>query len=1104
MKTPRHSDSISTSSSTLVNIMDEEEARESDASSSGSSFLSGSEDGQDTEVIAPSIATIGNHRSDNEAEGDDDSIIGSSQARSQAAAESSYTQTTLGPPAPEEARQRSDASSSSLPARSNRLVARRSPFSSPKKQRKTFNTSSSRSVENNGRSTRDSLPRELKPYWTDEERPPCPDDCRCSDKEIALGRCNCAGSSGSTGTSSSDEIHRSEAQGREDRSLYSEPQTEGDYTAIRSRNSLTPRQSDSHRNISTLFSVSRSRLTAGQARSSLDDDQRSASSEEEDGLATSHSYSRISLAGRPSLAMALDRTRRRLSEATTSNGNAATPVRTPGEMEEQRRRKREERDRLIRQRIEAKRNAERQQDAGTSDVRDRQEGSSSPKTTLRGLQQDLQRLHRISRPPSATSIAAFAAQLSPKKRDGLRRSDDHDQVSSQLEEEPRSSSPTDHAQRRAAGRRASSDNEQDTRSLLDKGASKTAATSSSDPANAFGFAPRVMSIATSPSAASTSSASGPDSPRRIAHRRTGEKDVVSANATLPPSSPLEAGKRLVHALQPLGDGEARESEMLSDTVAVINKTRQPASRRVSEAGASFNSTRKSVRFSAHEEVFTHETPTPEQEAVEDADDSEFSEAESSESAESFESGPASELTRQETLQPTEEESGNQGTSTAKSVQSFGPLGTPIRLPPGAFAAATPLIRGLKQDETSSPSFSRHILKSVTNRVLQAVAPESPIMPGGLKMRQQNGSATSSNSLTPTKAAPGDRGLPPSYAAVANATTAHSRSDSQDSLDEDNTLEELSESRSQNLTDTLPRQSTPPPIDSTAESNHSSQSGRRTSLTTTSFEEDLRRISSPPPSSPVVKPELQPAAEEALPQGDADDSMLVTLGKVVSALQRKQNEITKVLLPPKQRPAESEADAAVELTRAQASALKAEEAASKRALHSNKVVDAERVGHIKKVGGLLEEQLDGLSLSDGKLSQRSSRPVWRTALAWLMIQVLLLYLALVIMRRGADHLFQTVHYDPFYSHLYDEVLEDLWLGPSMGAISTQATFWSRLHRFASAISPSSTSVPSLSQPLDFHNWTSVLDHCRTLPSRGVELLLSKSTPMKEGIPVKIPI
>lgn len=292
--------------------------------------------------------------------------------------------------------------------------------------------------------------------------------------------------------------------------------------------------------------------------------------------------------------------------------------------EDHKRRRREERDRLIRQRIEQKRLAARNSSsmAGSNGISVDQESTGQPLSSgdasfgshhrERSFNDDMSRLHRISHPPSANSVAAFAAHVSPSKSEArrtalqkaLHASQSHNMHSTVTEISGPNSASRDSSLRSSAGaldlpplpaaseeenrshtsllqegirllnkdqlrnRRASVRREQEEEEAqmhLEKEATQRRNQANTEQLSPIqerrspsspGLNPSSTGFSFTPqtmlkSASPTSSSSSSmDSPRQRAHRRSrGESTVVSLNARLPPSDTSEARKRLSEVLR---------------------------------------------------------------------------------------------------------------------------------------------------------------------------------------------------------------------------------------------------------------------------------------------------------------------------------------------------------------------------------------------------------------------------------------------------------------------------------------------------------------------------------------------------------------------------
>lgn len=1119
---------------------------------------------------------------------------------------------------------------------------------------------------------------------------PCPDDCRCSDREVEMGLCTCAAGTSGTATSSSnpssgDDTQAEKMRARQQATRASRQTPSRDaarsraayVAALASSEHMLPSSSDTDVEAEANTSSSR-RMTASatprriQVRTSSTPatvvaqrtapvssreayDERSSSDsilgdEADEAGPSGVSYSRISEAGRPALNQAVARARRRLSQPLAQEASPAPNLdeASDEEPEVRKRRRREERERQVRQRMEARKAREAAAAAAAATPRaptvthapsagdEANESLAASKSRKRGFDEDVSRLHRISHPPSANSIAAFAAQVSPPKAGHSRirhltaASDSTSPASSAKQESstsilgletgkpagrspappnrspyrpeldlpPLPSASADNAstsqqlqdgielltkqqmERRRKALIEEADEEENDRLLSPPTQSRSSHSSPSP--TGFSFAPQRMSTDIE------SVHSSPNSPRRNGHRRRRlESEVVSSNARLPANSSFEARQRLERALRsPLRGAdedlpkavepsEPAAPEEQSQTVANIPTPKSSMQASADSNNSSGSTSRKSVRFSERTETIESIQITPfdsddEDEDGEDAADSEDEGNGDADASTGTLMGPSSgsanttlqsrgqqidldkamEAMERQEANTTREESRPAPPAAASSSSPNGPLGTPIRLPPGAFG--TPFrLTGPTDLQEGTASFSRHVLRLNHKRTLDSDEParqrgaseplnhapalgdspsqshlQSPMMPGGLRIRSLPTARAAAASASPHRSSPPlrplfgrlnarrsatapatDRGLPPSYSAIMPPSPSHSisHSTSMDSslgvLQEGDEEEEEGESneghgsndlgaRRHRRTASHPLQSTPPPSPKRPQPG---LAGQRAARPRTSLSdvvpwtpiEDLGEIASPPdsrsasphreadagsdPGSETARDDLpgtgtlsasDPPPDHGRSSVD-DDSIRVTLKKVMSTLKEKYPPLTAIVRPietqdttREMRSAKAARDAAVRekaAMQARLSELKAETETLQKTLSAEQDLDLQQKSHLQSAQSRLVTQLESLGLSVKSGSSvflgpheesaiQVRRPRLGVAGSWLLLQVLILWLSLVAMRRGADHLFRCTYYDPFYPHIYDLSVDELGLGFGLpGSLASQASY-----------------------------------------------------------------
>ncbi|CAO1616387.1 unnamed protein product [Sympodiomycopsis kandeliae] len=427
----------------------------------------------------------------------------------------------------------------------------------------------------------------------------CPPNCRCSDRDVELGHCSRASAKVTTSPSSDDENVPLMANGNTNVS-FSWQQKRSSTSRSCSTRSPTHKRSGSG---SGSVSSNRSSSLLKKSITHLID-----SSSESEGPYQVHRHESQPASDNTMIA----RHHRRLGSQELQPPDAVSG--------DHRRRRREERDRLIRQRIEQKRLARLSGGTVTEEkshpqtrIENEQRRSQTPileeghsfgsHQRERSFTEDLNRLHRISHPPSANSIAAFAAHVSPSKSEArtaalqqaLAASQSNDRAA--VDTSASNNVPTASSPRSASIGldlpplpAAAEDEHRSNTSLLQEGIrllnkkqvekkresdrwerdeeseqeeSKTGASSASlsapevaSPASSrtltpsptgFSFTPqRMLKTASPPSSASSNG----ESPRRRAHRRNRvDSEVVSLNARVPPADALEARQRLAGALR---------------------------------------------------------------------------------------------------------------------------------------------------------------------------------------------------------------------------------------------------------------------------------------------------------------------------------------------------------------------------------------------------------------------------------------------------------------------------------------------------------------------------------------------------------------------------
>lgn len=508
------------------------------------------------------------------------------------------------------------------------------------------------------------------------------------------------------------------------------------------------------------------------------------------------------------------------------------------EYEALRRQRREQRDRMIRERIQRKRQA-------STTLPGRDIDRFAPSTSHR-LAQDIQRLNsRISRPPSASSVAAFAANVSPSKRHGVRGDEQFPvlpsanpipdlsrphgtrgavstfetqysapdiQIGGASESKKHFNLSRDagdqnllHAPLRVqAGTRPSEDRIHDSAvaspspppPLSDISPSPASRHGTPASPSGFSFVPQEMIREfASPIASDKSS-----SPRRSSSRRTqADAQFVNVSARLPARSVVENRDRLKSALS---------AHIFADD-SVLQKTgSKDACKKDSLSGDSILSSqsRKLVRFSSVPETIGSSSdvaraPSLDKQAAED---------------QTYDGHPPTSLRKVETveLEDMEESTSSAGSTGSGHRHSV----TPIKLLPGnvlpsGFGAPIGIHSSKRQGTASPVSFSRHTLKRAikdeSNRLAERAGHNTPykspsttlrpattpILPGGLRLKHWSSADESSTVFTsPTKIDFDDLGArgklkrssegrlpPPSYSSVAASRDNGSNSPSSPQL-----------------------------------------------------------------------------------------------------------------------------------------------------------------------------------------------------------------------------------------------------------------------------------------------------------------------------------
>ncbi|PWN20014.1 hypothetical protein BCV69DRAFT_216247 [Microstroma glucosiphilum] len=1076
-------------------------------------------------------------------------------------------------------------------ARRNR--PRSSPFSSPRKREATYESREARLA---GLATSPDIqpsPRASAQYRSTQRSAKraggsaCPDDCRCSDREIEMGRCACAlGSASASGSSSRDS---SPDVGEESRTLG------GQVRMNWQRGERTPALSTA-RTLPSLERVSAQAVGSySTARRPRPSNNLAASTSEAESVdaGASHSYSRVSAAGRPSLKATLARQSRaeRLYPNQTGGANIRTAPFSLSTLEDEdeetdarRKRRREERDRLIRQRIEEKRKSRDQQELGlglspSTTIRvqadgadDSREGSQADARRERTLEEDVTRIRTLSRPPSSNSIAAFAAKVSPS-RINLRRAPPLASSDGAIEQDVLQESI-----KLTPSKTLKEVLSQE--SALEEARNPTGRTSrapSIASSSGFSFSPQRMSVEVPPSSPSTPGSS----PRRLAHRRTGggEGDVVSVAANLPANDPMEARQRLRSAFRSPIIGSPGSPHLVQEELS----TSAPGAGNSRDAFNVSNS-RKSVRFSPEAEFVEAQRMDSSMSSAND-EDAQAEEEDSSEDEESVDDDANDRGEQTTELQDAQHADQSPIAVDASVIKpsarasaptsSPGLVNTPIRLPPGAFGSPFALGRLPREDRENQPSFSVFTLRPHAKRIDQSgrqspsstptrppadntLLPETPMPPGGLRvLKGKLLSSANATRLSPTPRTPfavlqrqsasqvtGERGLPPSYSAIAASSPASSSFSMSRSNSVESGLDQLSlqqpigeEGERSNQTDldadgsAQPRQSTPPPsqaplspslslprplpLVTTKKSDAQSKRDSLADAVPWTHIEELRGIASPPDSraaTPLHNLDTDRIAEsEGQPGGGEEDSIRVTLAKVVSAL-ASPPKISPPLLPDegataglpdlsiatKAQQAEEVVDASTLATRRLLLQVKLEDERARERRASRALVDHKQTGRLRSAQAELFSRIASLGVgqvwtSEAGNGSRAPAPLFspsriRPALFWLSVQLLILWLALLVMRHGADHLHRTVYYDPLYAHLYEV---DTRGHLRYGTTSRSSWMWELLKSRGTRWLVASTSHPhhasSMSTPdsktslaQDWHSWPALFASLQHFP------------------------
>lgn len=806
---------------------------------------------------------------------------------------------------------------------------------------------------------------------------------------------------------------------------------------------------------------------------------------------------------------------RQMSAASTVSGDLEND-----DVEWQRRRRREERDRLIRRRIEEKK---RRASGGSTVVANgdhSMRSAATPTTTRRNLNDDLELLQRISRPPRASSVAAFAATVSPPKK-GRRTNDAASWPSSEDGASPRissespgkiSASPATASLLSGLGNdRAAEDSQSETNSSLTSQSSddgfdgpvsrepptnsSPAASRSSKSPGAFHFTPQrmskeivhppeeVASTSASPTSSTFTSSSLSPPQRRNAHRRGQESSssVVAVSARLPPATPLEAQRRLQRAL---GTSEADldlpqsldadDARMPAHSV-LQNESQSLASRSV-----------KSVRFHTSAELIA---PGGEAVTVQEQLHSGRGERDRSELVEE---NDLSESRREtESASDIDDEESALATSRRTSKADSTAPSTPMRLIPGGFG--TPLVNlGLNYSGADGTSFSRHVLRPTPKKQGAATpstkahghlssatgATESPLLPGGLRLRQwteasnvgrvdadesHQASISPSPRKCPSQGRSKDRSLPPpSYWAIAPSTKLTAQTDPA-------AVMEFPAQVGEQVVSELPRTSTPPPSSKEDMSRGADASNFDLAASLSHHLHDVDDIPSSSASSTSSSAASEAAEAPATPKADhsvevADDSLKVTLDRFVEMVRSNgKGESRGVDLEHTDVSAAKQASEAslVALARRLEEIHMDEEAARERS-EEQKKHDAESLTRIEAAGRSLSEQVEAALISgvidhkdgaDEQVSRRyiSTRPYM--AAGCLALQLCLIWVSLAVARSGAEQLYRTVYFDAFYPHLYgngNAAIDFASVPPRAGMVIVERHGWSSLARTFEAV------------------------------------------------------